>query len=140
MVKDTLYADMYSDYLKGLSLSGVGAKYGMTRQSVYIGFKRRGYVLRPKNERPYQIYDGIKFTLRNNGYYAATTGKRLQMHRYIYEKYNGKIPEGYDIHHKDRDRSNNDITNLELLTKSEHARRYSTGSNQHVKKPYKESI
>lgn len=138
MTKHWLYADMYESYMSGLSLAQVGERYGMTRQSVYEGFKRRGYVLRTKNERPFQVLDGIKFTLRNNGYFAATTGDRMQMHRYVWEKYNGKIPDGYDIHHIDHDRSNNDISNLEMYTKSDHARLFSTGSNQHIKKPYKE--
>ncbi|MDQ0174404.1 HNH endonuclease signature motif containing protein [Bacillus chungangensis] len=114
--------------------------YGITRQSVYCGFKRRGYDLRSKNKRPYQTLDDIKFTLRNNGYYAATTGDRQLMHRYVWEKYNGEIPPDHDIHHVDRDRGNNDISNLELYSKSEHARIFSTGSNQYVKKPFKECV
>lgn len=138
--KDELYKEMYEDYCDGLSLSEVGKIFGMTRQSVYTGFKTRNYRLREKNERPYQILDGIKFTLRNNGYYAATTGNRVQMHRYVWEKHNEKIPEGYDIHHKDHNRGNNDISNLELYSKSEHARLFSTGSNQFVKRPYKERV
>lgn len=49
MTKHWLYADMYESYMSGLSLAQVGERYGMTRQSVYEGFKRRGYVLRTKN-------------------------------------------------------------------------------------------
>lgn len=138
MAKHELYAEMYEAYKSGLSLAEVGALYGVTRQSVYEGFKRRKYELRKINKQPYQILDGIKFTLRNHGYYAATTGNRQLMHRYVWEKFNGKIPDGYDIHHIDHDRANNDISNLEIYTKSEHARLFSTGSNQYVKKPFKE--
>lgn len=38
---------------------------------------------------------------------------------YIWEFYNGEIPEGYDIHHKVSKRDN-EIEHLEMLTKSEH--------------------
>ena len=131
---------MYSRYCEGLSLSKVGKEYGLTRQSVYSGFARRGYELRKRNDQPYQILDGIKFTLRNHGYYAATTGDRELMHRYVWRKYNGDIPKNHDIHHIDRNRGNNDINNLELYSKSDHARLFSTGSNQFVKKPHKERI
>lgn len=136
-MKNELYENMYERYKDGLSLSEVGKEFGITRQSVYTGFKVRSFELRKKNEQPFQILDGIKFTLRNHGYFAATTGKRQQMHRYVWEKHFGEIPKGYDIHHKDHNRTNNDISNLELLTKSEHASKYNTGSNQYVKRGYK---
>lgn len=34
------------------------------------------------------------------------------------------IPEGYDIHHKDDDCRNNDLSNLELISEREHGRRH----------------
>lgn len=138
LVKDTLYNDMYELYCEGHSLAEVGGRYGITRQSVYEGFKRREFELRTKSERPSQELDGIKFTLRNSGYYSATTGVRQLMHRYVWERHHGPIPPNHDIHHIDHNRANNDISNLELYSKSEHARLFSTGSNQFIKKPYKE--
>ena len=42
------------------------------------------------------------------------------MHRYIYEKHYGPIPEGYAIHHADFDMYNNDPTNLICLTPQQH--------------------
>lgn len=140
MTKHEKYAEMYEIYKSGKSLSEVGHLYSMTRQSVYEGFRRRSYQLRSKAEAPYQTLDGIKFTLRNHGYYAATTGDRELMHRYVWRKYRGDIPENHDIHHVDHNRANNDVTNLELYSKSDHARLFSTGSNQFVKRPFKESV
>ena len=131
------YAEMYELYKSGKSLAEVGKEFEITRQAVYVGFKRRNYILRARNQQPYQIKDGIKFTLRNRGYYAATTGDRQLMHRYVWEKHNGEIPPNHDIHHIDHDRGNNDISNLELYTKSDHARLFSTGSSQFVKRPYR---
>ena len=45
-------------------------------------------------------------------------------HRIVLEKKLGKIidPEIYEVHHKDQDVRNNKLSNLELLTHSEHRR------------------
>lgn len=41
-------------------------------------------------------------------------------HRLVWFEHHGDIPAGHEVHHKDHDRSNNDIGNLELLTEAEH--------------------
>lgn len=124
--KDEQYEEMYAWYQSGCSLSEVAEIYDVTRQSVYAGFKLRGFKMRPKNERYFEIVDGHKFTLINNGYLAMTTGKRMQLHRYIWEKHRGEIPPGHDIHHIDNNRLNNNLNNLEIYTKSEHTRMFHT--------------
>ena len=138
-MKNDLYREMYEAYKQGYSLSEVGRMYGMTRQSVYSGFKCRGYGLRVKKKLPFLVFMDIRFTLRNNGYYGRTDSNRGLMHRYVWEHFKGKIPNGYDIHHLDHDRTNNRIENLELHTKSEHARKFSCGSNQYAKREFKVS-
>lgn len=52
------------------------------------------------------------------GEYFQRKGKRL--HRAVWEYHNGEIPEGYHIHHTDKDKANNSIENLELIYGSEH--------------------
>lgn len=41
-------------------------------------------------------------------------------YRKIWAAANGSIPDGFDIHHVDGDRSNNDIDNLKCVSKEEH--------------------
>lgn len=50
------------------------------------------------------------------------TSHIVKMHRYIWEQANGPIPEDMEIHHVDGDRHNNDLTNLQLVTRHEHRR------------------
>jgi len=42
---------------------------------------------------------------------------------------NGVIPKGYHIHHKDKNRNNNDISNLEMMLGTEHNSMHSTGQS-----------
>lgn len=53
--------------------------------------------------------------------YTESTGKRVTtgVHRVIYELHHGSIPEGLVIDHKDCDRVNNHIDNLQVCTYSE---------------------
>jgi hypothetical protein len=131
--KSTRYDDAYELYLSGLSLEQVANELSVTRQCVYKAFKQRGFSLRGVNFRPFQFFDDIKFTLRNNGYYSSTKGDRILMHRYVWQKYNGSIPDNYDIHHINNKKYDNRIENLECLPKAEHTRKYSPHHNQYTK-------
>lgn len=70
-----------------------------------------------------QYFAGYKFTRGKdpNSYYRCSKLKK-RMHVFVWEYYNGPVPKGYEIHHIDLDKSNNDISNLQLLTISEHRR------------------
>lgn len=128
-MKNQQYAEMYQLYQQGFSLEQVGKAFGVTRQSVYSGFHRRGWSLRQKKELPFMCFNGIKFTRRNTGYLGRTDGNRELMHRYVWRHYHGEIPDGFDVHHRNRDRTDNRIENLELISRAEHARKYNTGCN-----------
>ena len=69
------------------------------------------------------VYDGRIWSKTNANYYISqnTDKKFSYLHRYIYEKHNGPIPNGFVVHHKDGNRINNDISNLTTLTNSQHA-------------------
>lgn len=58
----------------------------------------------------------------DKGYYRCYhEGKLKRYHRVVWEEHHGPIPEGFDIHHKDMDKANNDISNLELISHKEHS-------------------
>ena len=70
-----------------------------------------------------ETYDGFGIWYDKKGYPTIwINGKNIKLHVYIWEKVNGEKPEGFDIHHKDFDKRNYSIDNLELLTKSDHLR------------------
>ena len=59
-----------------------------------------------------------------NGYrYVAVRGKHTLEHRFVVEKYYGiKLKPNQVVHHKNHNRTDNRIENLEILDKSIHAR------------------
>lgn len=123
-------------YADGFSCAEIGKMIGISRQSVHETLTRVKVKFREKKVLPFLIFDGKKWTVsKTTGYYRLTNErkKHISLHCYVWEKYNGKIPKGFDIHHKDLDKTNNSIENLEIITHSEHAKKYSTGRNQYSK-------
>ena len=70
------------------------------------------------------VADGLTFRRdKRTGYFlsgAPINGKRKRLHVYIWEKENGPVPNGFNVHHVDEDKMNNDISNLKLLSVHEH--------------------
>lgn len=60
-------------------------------------------------------YSGVKLTTQDKRDFTME-------HRLVWEAANGRIPDGYDVHHIDGDTYNNDVDNLECLTHDDHAR------------------
>lgn len=127
------YDAAYQLYLDGYSLTQVAEHLFVTRQCVFKAFKKRGFKLRGKDFKPFIFYDDKKFTIGSNGYYRLTNDDRIYLHRYKWEKEIGIIPDGYDIHHLDEDKSNNELSNLECLDKGEHTKKHGFKNNQYTK-------
>jgi len=125
---------MYELYQQGHSCGQVAEAFGVSRQTVFKRFQRQELKLRKIKPLPFVMFQDKKYTMRANGYYGCTKGKRGLLHIAVWESVNGKIPKGHDLHHIDHNKANNAIENLELYTKSEHARKFSTGNNQYQKK------
>ena len=122
-------------YNSGLSHSQIAKIMNCSRQSIHDMCRLRpDYIPRTKTPAECQYFNGVKYTKRNNGYFLSTQKKRQLMHRDVWEYHNGKIPESYDIHHIDHNRANNNIENLQMLSKSDHARIYSNENNQFSKR------
>lgn len=56
---------------------------------------------------------------KSSGYYRNAQIKPHSLHRQVWIYHNGEIPKGLVIDHIDRDRGNNQIENLRLVTQSE---------------------
>ena len=56
----------------------------------------------------------VQLALRFNGRYVY-----VYLHRAVYQAFVGEIPKGIEINHKDGNKLNNDISNLELSTRVE---------------------
>ena len=86
----------------------------------------------------YITYDGKRFCRDDKtGYYLnSTIHKRL--HRYVWEHEVGTIPKGYQVHHIDGNKANNDISNLSLITNKGHQRLH--GQEQARKEKSRQNI
>ena len=68
-------------------------------------------------------YAGLKWSKKPSGYYQSTvrtTDRKNWLHQFVYEEANGTIPDGYEVHHRDHNKDNNKVENLELLSTEEH--------------------
>lgn len=68
-------------------------------------------------------FDGKRFTRFGNYWRSA----RKFLHRAVWEFHYGQIPKGWHVHHKDENRENNDVSNLELVHGREHLSRHHKG-------------
>src|SRR4051812_34508144 len=48
------------------------------------------------------------------------------LHRTIWEEAHGPVPAGHHVHHRDENTLNNDISNLSLITATEHLRQHAS--------------
>lgn len=94
--------------------------------------KGKTYVCKnPKKSKGYINSSGYLVFYKNR--------KELYAHRMIWEKYHGTIPIGYIIHHQDRNKLNNDIANLELLTTSQHSKEHYSEKKEKLKNEKKKT-
>jgi len=69
----------------------------------------------------HQTHFGKKFYKDHKaGYWISTACPKIRAHVWVWKYTNGNIPKGHEIHHKDGNKNNNDILNLECLNKKSH--------------------
>ena len=68
----------------------------------------------------HHLFNGVNYRKISDGHFACSNS----LQRDIWAYYKGAIPldDDYDVHHIDFDKQNNDINNLQLLTRVEHMR------------------
>lgn len=74
-------------------------------------------------------------TLNKGGYFRINTRKEGNhgklLHRTFAEEFYGPIPSTCEVHHKDSNKMNNCIMNLQVLPKAEHYKLYYKGEDHH---------
>ena len=65
-------------------------------------------------------WGGRTWHVWRRGYYEAN----LRLHREVWMAAYGPIPKGYHVHHKNGDKTDNRLENLELITHGEHSSRH----------------
>lgn len=71
--------------------------------------------------------DGLWFGRSGrNAYYWHKNGNGtcMSLHKYVWEKHNGPVPDGFEVHHIDGNTANNSIDNITVLTRVEHGREH----------------
>ncbi len=93
---------------------------GLYEISNYGNF--RSYANKEKKGRQIKLTDKtgwyLSYTLRREG----ESPKTKRIHVLVAEAFIGEIPKGYHVHHKDGNKQNNHVDNLEILHPSDHVR------------------
>lgn len=76
-----------------------------------------------------KIYKPYSNRCKNERFYYRTNGfvdGEKYLHRQLWIDNHGSIPKGYVVHHIDHNSLNNDLSNLKLITLSEHSKHHGT--------------
>ena len=109
-MKKEIWKDAYG--LKYYKVSNLGNIRSVTRKGAKGGLIK-----------PHPCCGGyLCFTICENGKKSYK-----KVHIAVWEAFNGKVLNGYDIHHKNSDRQDNRLCNLEMLEKTEHRKKHPKG-------------
>lgn len=91
-------------------------------------------------KREYVFYSGKKYAKDKRGYWRSTTRPHEGLHTVIWEEAHGEIPEGCEVHHIDLDPSNNQLENLQCLTKEAHRKLHADMRRGTMIEPTEQSV
>ena len=70
------------------------------------------------------------------GYYLIKLDKLRLIHRVVAATFFGNIEDGYEVNHINEDKSNNNLSNLEIVTRSENMKKYWENHKGNITKNY----
>lgn len=89
----------------------------------------------------HQEHFGRKFYQdKKAGYWISVDFPRIRAHRWVWISVHGIIPKGYHIHHKNENKSDNRIENLELIEQGRHYRHHYTEEKRQFSRELVEKI
>ena len=103
---------MYDSYQLGMSLAGVGEKFGVDRRTVHYYFKQFNFECRKQKRKEFITYNGNKYTVSKYGTYRKTDGDRSQLHYDIWIDNGNTVPDGHFLIHKNGNKLDNSLENL----------------------------
>ena len=129
--------DLQKLYAEGYSLSEIAKKYNTSITTMFRIFKRLNVKTDPKRRKSgNQCYLWKGGRIIRNGYRLilckehpkANYGGYVREHILIAEKHIGRFLKDFErVHHINGDRLDNNISNLKIMTDSEHKKLHSTG-------------
>lgn len=100
-------------------LSEVGVKTRNRKEQIAMMIKRGTYNV--KKGKDHKNWNG-GMSIDGNGYRNINTnGKYILEHKLVWEKENGKLSEGWIIHHMNGDKQDNRIENLTAMPRKNHS-------------------
>jgi len=110
----------YIKYRNDFNIESLAKEMGRTKNFICRKAKELGFTDISRS------YTYNRKTIQGSGY--VHIGHHGHEHRIIMEKKLGrKLKKDEIVHHKDGNRMNNDISNLQVMTKSEHTKHHQTG-------------
>jgi len=117
---------MYELYQQGKSTRDVGEVFNCCHAVVLKMFKRRGWQRRPRPRTRQDVVmsSGYAHVFVGEGHHLAGRGCRYaRLHRVVAEQILGRrLTANERVHHVDGNRTNNDPTNLLVVTPAQHTR------------------
>lgn len=123
------WEELYEQYKNGKSLRQLADELNIVHSTIRVNFKklnlqRRTLSEAQTGEKNHEWKNGK--SSKNGRTYLRLSGPKIARSHLVYCNFYNieKIPEGYCIHHKDSNPSNDNIENLELISNSEHMKQH----------------
>lgn len=128
--------EMYEEYKQGKTLEQIGKENNLVKSWISDLFKKNNFSVRVRKPRKIQEFNGKIYSETNTHYFRLKNANRQYMHTDVWTNTYGKKPKGYEIHHIDHNRGNNDINNLQLLKTITHKSKSRETKSKYSKKTY----